>query len=104
MDAKEISREIEKLECGDTTYGACEKLSILYTVRDHLDDPQPVRQDYSFAPAAERPPQTEFEEAAASIDWDSLMDVLNEHFEVIKALHPKEYAAVLKRLKNKGLE
>ena len=29
------------------------------------------------------------------------MDVLNEHFEAIKALRPKEYAAVLKRLKTR---
>ncbi len=100
MDMREINREIERLECGDTTYGACEKLSILYSVRDHAESAAPSV--YSYAPEPQRQPQTEFEKAASAADWDQLMDVLNEHFDVIKALHPKEYSAVIRKIKSKA--
>ena len=36
LDLKEIKEEIKKLEHTDrTTYDVCEKLAMLYTVRDH---------------------------------------------------------------------
>ena len=36
LDIKEIKEEIKKLEHSDrTTYDVCEKLAMLYTVRDH---------------------------------------------------------------------
>lgn len=36
LDINEINAEIEKLEqCTCTSYSVCEKLAILYTVRDH---------------------------------------------------------------------
>lgn len=35
LDLKEIHEEIAKLEKGDTTYRNCEKLAILYIVREH---------------------------------------------------------------------
>ena len=36
IDLEEINEEIEKLEnCGCTTYKICEKLAILYIVREH---------------------------------------------------------------------
>ena len=36
LDMDEIEKEIHKLEeCGDTTYGICDKLATLYIVRAH---------------------------------------------------------------------
>ena len=36
LDMQEIEDTIHKLEeCGDTTYSTCQKLAILYIVRDH---------------------------------------------------------------------
>ena len=37
INIDEINKEIDKLEeCNYTTYEVCEKLAILYIVRDHL--------------------------------------------------------------------
>lgn len=36
MDITEINNAILELENGETTYAACDKLAMLYTVRDHL--------------------------------------------------------------------
>ena len=37
LDMTEINKEIKKLEdCGCTTYDVCNKLAILYIVRDHM--------------------------------------------------------------------
>ena len=38
IDIKEVEKEIEKLENKDTSYSICEKLAILYIVRDHLKE------------------------------------------------------------------
>lgn len=38
LDINEINKEIQILEnCDHTTYPLCEKLAILYTVRDHYN-------------------------------------------------------------------
>ena len=36
LDIEEINKEIEKLENRETSYSVCEKLAVLYTVRDHM--------------------------------------------------------------------
>lgn len=38
LDLAEINREIEKLENCKTCYATCERLSILYNVRDHMTE------------------------------------------------------------------
>ena len=35
IDIQEIEKEIKRLEEKDTSYNTCEKLSVLYTVKDH---------------------------------------------------------------------
>ena len=35
IDINEINEEIKKLENSETCYKVCEKLAMLYTVRDH---------------------------------------------------------------------
>lgn len=104
-DLKEINHEIERLEGLDTTYPSCERLAILYSVRDHLQAPEenhfrePTKMiPYSYADE----PQTEFSAAALSIPLDALMPILDEHFEAIRAVFPKEYDAVIRKIKRAG--
>ena len=40
IDIQEIEKEIKKLEEKDTSYSTCEKLSVLYTVKDHYRPPK----------------------------------------------------------------
>ena len=46
MNLLEIDKAIEELENGETTYTACQKLSSLYIVRDHL---KPREEDKAIA-------------------------------------------------------
>lgn len=110
MDLNEINAEIAKLEAGGTNYAVCEKLACLYTVRDGLQngrEPERVRkvEEYSYSASNPRQivagePQTEFEQAAYSVPVDVLISVMNEHMEAIRAIYPKEYTAVVERLKS----
>lgn len=47
MNIEEINQSILELEQGPTTFATCEKLSWLYTVRDHLDQSNVVEKEYS---------------------------------------------------------
>lgn len=89
------------------TASTCQLMASCYTILDHLfpsssrsaDDP-PI-QMYSLSPA---PDDTgggsEFVIAAKSAGMSRLLEVLDEHMECVKALYPKEYDAVIRRLKD----
>lgn len=101
IDLNEINDEIARLEHGNTTYAACEKLSVLYTVRSQLaagEAPEKVERSissYSYASA----PKSEFMQAVENAPLDGVMNVIDEHLEAVKALFPKEYNAVIKMIK-----
>lgn len=107
MDLNEINAEIAKLEAGGTNYAVCEKLACLYTVRDGLQngrEPERTRNEYSYASNPRQivadEPQSEFSQAAYSVPVDALISVMDEHMEAIRAIYPKEYTAVVERLKS----
>ena len=41
---------------------------------------------------------SEFLIAASNVDVASLLDILNEHMEVVKLLHPREYESLIKKI------
>jgi hypothetical protein len=86
ISIKEIEREIKKLENADLTYSNLQKLSWLYTVRDHLGS------------NIKGVGGNEFLDVCNGCDREKFFDVMSEHFDAIKVLHPKEYQAVLDRL------
>ena len=88
---KQIEREICELEArGETTYAQCERLSWLYTCRDHL---LPTKRD--------EPPETQelrgsdFLEACSGVPYPALMGVLDEHMSAIKVVYANEYERVM---------
>lgn len=96
IDVQEIRDEISRLERSDTTYSQCERLAILHAVLDHYgEDTKTVRQPAQYSRAS-----SEFEAAASAIPWETFMDVMNEHMQAVKAVFPREYAAVIRKLKN----
>lgn len=94
LNVDEIDRTILDLETKhDTSYATCEKLAWLYIVKDHII--QPV--------ASRNAPQghgSEFMEVISGKDEEALFGVLNEHIEAIRILHPKEYSALIQKIKN----
>lgn len=91
INIQEIEEEIARLEQGNTTYSACEKLSILYAVRNELKPGIEPIQAYSLASE----PKSEFLSAIENKDIDKVFDIIDEHMEVIKLLYPKEYNKIL---------
>lgn len=98
IDIQEINEAIAKLENSDTTYSNCEKLSVLYTVKENLDAgvERVKRSSYSYA----EPPESEFYAVASKVPIGELLSVLDEHMTAVQALYPKEYSIVLEKIKS----
>ena len=92
MKLEEIYREIDRLEHDDTNYQNCTKLAVLYCIADHN---KPQRQAQSFG-------SSEFLLAVSRASLDDVLLILDEHMEAIKLLYPKEYAQIIRRIKEKS--
>lgn len=88
-----IEREIDELESRETSYRVCERLSWLYTVRDHL---RPARQDGNTQFIT----GSEFLEACSGVSYVSLMRILDEHMSALSVVQPKQYESVLDRIRS----
>lgn len=95
MDIQEVKSEIERLEQADTNYSNCSKLAVLYSINDHHKS-QPVSkaEKYSFG-------SSEFLTVASRASIEDVLEVIDEHLEAIMLLHPKEYKAVINKIKEK---
>lgn len=90
MNIKEINEEIRGLESAETNWGNVQRLALLYTVRDHL--PQTTGEvDVGT---------DEFTLACCGVNINSLINVLDEHMQVIHAVYPKEYSALIKKIQS----
>lgn len=88
------------------TASACQLMAACYTILDHLlpessrpANPAPV-QMYSMAPEPIDTGGSEFVQAARKAGISRLLDVLDEHMDCVRALYPKEYAAIMRRLED----
>lgn len=95
----EINKTILDLEQHDTTFATCEKLAWLYIVRDHIDATRVASNDAMTRETSPEMEGSEFLEAASRCDVASLLEVLNEHMNVVRALHPREYASLIDKIK-----
>lgn len=95
MNLDEIQREISTLEQGETNWQNIQRLSWLYTVSTHLNNDQRVPVKTAVMPSY----GGEFGGIVSGVPVDDLMTILTEHMAVIKILHPKEYEAVLQRIR-----
>lgn len=92
IDLEIIEREINELEArGDTTYSLCERLSWLYTVRDHL---RPEKEGKTQILTG-----SEFLEAVSGISYPQLMRVLDEHMDAIKVVYPRVYEDLMAKIR-----
>lgn len=101
LDAKEIDIEIARLEYGESSYPAYAKLADLYTIRSHMEKSQKQTeneqiptQSYKASPRGAGP----FYDAVSGKDPASVYEVLEKHFEILSAIAPKHYAAVMAAL------
>lgn len=94
IDLETIEREINELETRyDTSYRVCERLSWLYTCRDHL---RAQREDTRMTQDLRG---SEFLEAASGVSYPTLMEVLNEHMEALRVVQPRVYDALMDKIR-----
>ena len=93
MDIREIRQEIERLEGGATSYATVEKLALLYIVREYLSGQEKTMAGYSYEA------RSEFMEAVNGAPIDKVFEILDEHFDAILAIYPKEHAQVVRRIR-----
>lgn len=90
VDLNEIEAEIAKLENAETTYNNCTRLAVLYSVRDHCQKTKKAAYSYG---------QSQFLQVVSQAPMERVLEILDEHMEAIEVLHPREYAAIIRKIK-----
>lgn len=101
---EELLEAIRECEQRTPSYSNCEKLLTFRSLlKDLYPDPDPEnkivedrRQSFAVSPTN----KSEFMEAIADKDMMKVLDVLDEHMKVAQVLFPKEYQAVLSKIRN----
>ena len=90
IDLAEINNEIAKLEKEPTSYAIIERLSWLYTVKDHL----------SPAPAGKEIPggDSDYMKVCCGKPIDCVMSVMDELMSALFVLQPRLYNAVMEKI------
>jgi hypothetical protein len=84
-----IEHEILELEQKDPSWAVVERLSWLYTVKDHLEPSIKFYGGY-----------TDFEQACEGKNLQDLMQVIGEHMEALRIVYPNEYEKVVSKINN----
>ena len=97
IDLEEIEREIDKLEHREASYRLCERLSWLYSVRDHLyakiyppEGKTALKSSLSGS---------DFLDAANGKPYDDVMRLVDEHLETLRLVYPKTYSALVEKIR-----
>ena len=97
IDLETIEREIDDLEHREASYKLCQRLSWLYTVRDHLM--AKVYPPEGKAVLKSALSGSEFLDAANGKPYEDVMKVVDEHLETIRLLYPKTWEGIIQRIK-----
>lgn len=97
IDLETIEREINELEnTRDTSYRLCERLSWLYTCRDHLrPTANSVMSTTVMVPKMEG---SDFMRAVSGKRVEDVLKIVNEHMETIRMLYPTTYDNVVRQI------
>ena len=90
MNNAEIEAEIRRLEASDTTMQNCSRLAVLYVINDHKKtQPRTISTKGN----------SQFLDACKNAPIEKVLDVLDEHMSCIEILYPREYQALIKKIK-----
>lgn len=97
IDLETIEREISELEARQPSYKACERLSWLYIVRDHLyakiyppEGKTALKSSLSGS---------DFLDAANGKPYEDVMRLVDEHLETLRLVYPKTFSALLDKIR-----
>ncbi len=97
IDLETIEREIDDLEHREASYRLCQRLSWLYSVRDHLREK--IYPPDGKAALKSALSGSEFLDAANGKSYEDVMRIIDEHLETIKLLYPKTFDGVVQRIR-----
>lgn len=89
-----IERAILEHESMDTTYANCEKLALLYIVRDHIAEKS---SDTLTLPGVAEG-ESEFLRAAAECGAATAWEIMDEMMEALRICQPRAYQGVMRKL------
>lgn len=97
---EELQEAIRELQKKEPSYANCEKLATFYTLLRFLySEEEGESHDAGTMPVSNG---SEFREAISGKDIGRVIDVLDEHMEVVRALFPKEYKEVIRLIREEG--
>lgn len=113
IDLREIYETIDELRQNGKTVGQAEKLALLYIAADYMEREEakqrrPENEMRGYAQAAEPEkkndrvevePVSEFLDACNGARIVDVLRVVDEHMEAIGVLYPKEYNAVVEKIR-----
>lgn len=111
IDRGEIDAYIALHERRGVSWRNLEALSVLYTVRDHLQGDFGEAEPERLVPAASEAIRglaeaevgqegSEFVKAASAVTTEALMGIMDEHMRAVMAVFPKEYDRVMRQLRS----
>ena len=108
LDPKEIDIEIARLEYGESSYPAYQKLANLYTIRNQMkksEQPQqPSVQAYSLAAAPEpaytgRYGDSEFLREIEGRDQEDVFRIMDDLMDTLQVANPRVYNGVMRKIR-----
>lgn len=96
---RELLNAITECEAGTNNFQNCQKLATLYTIYDHLYSEPTTMKETVQEVKIDSYGDSDFLQAIAGKKSEDIWSVMNELMETVKALQPKLYDAVLRRLK-----
>ena len=90
---EELEEAIKDLSAKEPSYSNCEKLATFYTLLSYLYSEEGYSHDAGAFPVTNG---SEFREAISGKDLGRVVDILDEHMDVVKMLFPKEYREVIR--------
>ena len=108
LDPKEIDLEIARLEYGESSYPAYQKLANLYTIRNQMNrteqkQPEPV-QTYSLA-AVPKPTYTarygdsEFLREIEGRGQEDVFHIMDDLMDTLQVANPRVYNGVMRKIR-----
>lgn len=100
LDRKEIDIEIARLEYGESSYPAYQKLANLYTIRDRMDRKESqslYEASYSAAPAVEKSSavgdygDSDFLRAVYGRDQQAAWSIMDDLMDTLHTVNPRVY-------------
>lgn len=96
INLENINNDIKNLLNSGFTYDNCKQLAILYSIRDHINEPKMATKEPIKTITSNN--TSDFLKAVNGKNTTAVWDIIDELMEAVKVLHPKMYNKVIEKL------